>query len=114
VKNSPARGPRSAPHRRNQASSAEARETASDRFEFARRHIVQLHKLELKWSDAREALWTWKNMDEYGQLMVDRYGHRKERSAKTPEERAELKALEAAEVDAHARLLLHENDGRLL
>lgn len=108
MKNTPARGPRSAPRRRT---ATEARETATSRFEFARRHILTLQKLEAKQEAAIDAIYAWKNRDEDGEWNVD---IRIQRKPKTPEEREELKALENALVDARARILLHENDGREL
>lgn len=113
MKNTPARGPRSAPYRKT-TPAVEARETATSRFEFARRHILTQQKLEAKVDETRMTLWNWFNLDEYGSRLLDRNGLRISRKAKTPDEREELKTLENAVVDARAKLLLHENDGRLL
>jgi hypothetical protein len=119
VKNTSGRGPRSAPRRsgRQSTTAAEARETATDRFEFARRHIVHQDKLKKLLSEAEKAHFDWLHTTADGYpLTQPRYSGAKERLRKStnPDERAELKALEAAVVAAKARLLLHENDGRNL
>lgn len=109
-RNNPAKRTRSA------ARPANERETAADRFEFARRHIVQQQRLEATLTNAREELLVWKTHDENGiEFMPKRmFDPIRTRKARTPEEREELKKLESAVTDARARLLLHENDGRLL
>lgn len=91
---------------------ASERETQSDRFEFARRHIVQRHKLVEALDAAREELRDWlyySSPDVEGRVFVP---NPKPRKARTPEEREHLKQLNAAIVNAEARLLLHDNDGR--
>lgn len=89
-------------------------ETEADRFEFARRHIVKSQKLEERLHEARDAEYAWRFLDAFGRRLKDRHGLDTERRPKTPDERAEFKALEAATIDARARKLLHDNDGRLL
>lgn len=109
-RNTPAKRTRSASRPANE------RETAADRFEFARRHVVQGQRLEATLTNAREELLAWKTHDENGIALTSKrlFDPIKTRKARTPEEREELKKLEAAVTDARARLLLHENDGRLL
>jgi hypothetical protein len=69
---------------------------------------VQKQRLEDKLSAAQKELRMWLHFDEKGSM------RHTVRRAKTPEEREELKQLEAAVIDARTRLLLHENDGRML
>lgn len=89
--------------------------TETERFEFARKHILTSQKLETKVSETQHAVYAWKYLDEYGRRRRDTYGFDKPaRKPRTPEEREEIKKLEAAVVDARARLLLHENDGAKL
>jgi hypothetical protein len=115
VNNTPGKGPRSAPRRNRRNSSVEARETATDRFEFARRHIIHQDKLLAKLAEAEKALWDWKTHDADGRYLTQpQFGRERTRKARNPEEREELKTLEATVVKAKAELLLHENDGRLL
>jgi hypothetical protein len=116
VNNTPGKGPRSAPRRnKRSATAAEARETRTDREEFARRHIIHQDKLEWSLFEAEKALRDWKFTSPDGQyLKQPQFGRERTRKARNPEEREELKALEAAVVAAKAKLLLHENDGRLL
>jgi len=110
VKRTPAKNTRGAARRE-----APGNETAQDRFEFARRHVLHQQRLETVLDQARDALWRWTHYTAEG-FYINQPLHGKKilRKARTPEERLELKALEAAVVDARARLLLHENDGQLL
>lgn len=108
MKRTPARGSRGATRRET------GNETAADRFEFARRHIITKGKLSDKLEEALEAVVEWKTVDEFGNPYRDRRGAVIERKSHTPEDREEFKKLEAAVVDAKARLLLHNNDGKLL
>lgn len=87
----------------------ESRETELDRFEFARKHILQTDKLQLRVDEAERSLWEW----QYGEDGTPD-SNVPLRKPRTPEDREDLKALEAALIDARARLLLHENDGYLL
>jgi hypothetical protein len=86
------------------------------RFEFARAHILKAQRLETKLQDARSAVDSWYYKDEWGNYRRPRLGvgPTPPRRPKTTEEREEIKALEAAVVDARANLLLHDNDGRNL
>lgn len=94
------------PRTRTAARITEERQTESDRFEFARRHVIQGRKLSAKATEAFEALHNWKR--------EGRAFHDNDRRPRTPEEREELKTLEATYIDAKARQLIHENDGRLI
>jgi hypothetical protein len=75
---------------------------------------VQKQRLEDKLSAAQKELRMWLHFDEKGSMRHAVGGLIGTRRAKTPEEREELKQLEAAVIDARTRLLLHENDGRML
>ena len=79
------------------------------RFEFARKHILTQQKLEEKLTEARDAHFVWTHTHEDGTRFQHGWNLRKPRS---PEEREQLRTLEAAVVDARTKLLLHENDGR--
>ena len=83
--------------------SEEERNTESDRFEFARRHIIQGKRLEESLNIAKNhlALWREQNLGDANR-------------PKTSEQREELKALEAKIVEIEAKILIHNNDGRLL
>jgi len=89
----------------------EAREAAETRFEFARKHILQERRLQEKFDDAWEACYVWHHALDKEGAYVDTS---KKRKPRTPEEREELKALEAAVLDAETRLMLHRNDGAAL
>lgn len=89
-------------------------ETAADRFEFARRHIVHLQKLESELWAARTELFSWEHYDEGGAYITQPVVGEKLRRPKTPEEREHLKSLKAKVTELRAKILLHENDGRSL
>lgn len=87
-------------------------ETASDRFEFARRHIVHVQKLEQELHDAVEAVFAWTHYTAEGEYILQPDIGKRLRRPKTPEEREHLKALNAKVTELRAKLLLAENDGR--
>ena len=94
---------------RNTGKTSRAQESET-RFEFARKHIATGNRLSQKSQEAYDALYAWEYPN--GKFAAFRSYPNPKRKPRTPEEREELKRLQAAYTDARANLLLHENDGR--
>lgn len=88
----------------------ESVEQGLSRFEFARRHVIARNKLEKIADEARGELFDWRYTNEYDILDSEQAP----RKPKNPDERAAYNGLLAAVIDAEARVLLHNNDGREL
>lgn len=96
---------------RNNPKSTRVQETDT-RFERARRHLVRRDRLVAKVDETAAALLDWKMYDAQGRLLSrNGRGPIPWRKPRTPEERAELKKLENANLDARANLLVFDNDG---
>lgn len=99
---------------RENARRATANAGEDARFEFARKHVIKGDRLRDRKIKAEKDLWNWLHADQFGSAKFDMFNQIVTRKPRTPEEREDLKALEAAVVDAETILLLHENDGRKL